>query len=165
MRQMHDGDELRIPEEMAAMLTRYAELLDLEARIRDEKAGLRELIDRAMADRGLERFQTRVGDQGFKVSRREKVEVTYDEALLASRLGDRYRSILAVDTKKVRKHLAKVESLLEPRLDLVGTPSRDKVREAIASGALEVGDFAGTFEKTVTPMVYISRFKDRDSSS
>ena len=113
-----------------------------------------------MATQGLERFRTRVDEQGFKVSRREKVEIIYDEDLLASRLGERYRDILMVDPKKVRKHLGEVAPLLSSKLDLVGTPNRDKVRESIESGALQVEDFAGNFEKTVTPMVYVSRIKD-----
>ncbi len=160
---MQDFDERDIPEEMAAMLTRYAELIDLEEGIRREKAGLRDELYRLMGAQGMERIRTRVGEQGFKVSRRQKVEVTYDEELLASRLQERYREILAVDTKKLRKNLDEVAPLLESKLELVGTPTRDKVRAAIESGALQVEDFAGTFEKTVTPMVYVSRVKDPEA--
>ena len=157
---MQELDSTEMPEEIGAMLTRYGEVLDLEERLRLEKIGLREQLYRIMGTQGLERFQTRVGEQGFKVSRREKVEVIYDEELLESRLGDRYRDILAVDTKKIRKNLEEVAPLLAPMLDLLGTPSRDKVRESIEAGVLKVEDFAGSFQKTVTPMVYVSRIKE-----
>jgi hypothetical protein len=162
---MQDFEDRQIPDEMAAMLIRYSEILDLEEGLRQEKAGLREQLYRAMTAQGLERFRTHVGEQGYKVSRREKVEVTYDEALLAARLGDRYREILAVDTKKVRKHLDAVAPLLAPQLELVGTPTRDRVRASIESGVLSVEDFAGTFEKRVSPMVYVSRIRDREGDS
>jgi hypothetical protein len=162
---MQDYDERDIPDEMAAMLTRYAELIDLEEGIRREKAGLRDELYRIMGVQGMERIRTRVGEQGFKVSRRQKVEVTYDEEVLAARLGDRYKDILAVDTKKLRKHLDEVAPLLAPKLELVGTPTRDKVRASIEAGLLQVEDFSGTFEKTVSPMVYVSRVKDPEEGS
>jgi hypothetical protein len=85
-----------------------------------------------------------------------KRDVTYDEAKLQQRLGDRYAAILAPDPKKIRKHLGEVTPLLAPILPLVGSPDPERVKAALEGGSVTKAEFVGAFEKTERHCIVVS---------
>ena len=128
----------------------------IEAMERD-KADVRAKIQTLLEQLGHDDSYVRLdhGPVGLKLKTQEKVD--YDEAVLSDRLGDRYRHILVPDLKKVRRHIDDVGVLLEPKLDLIGTPSRDRVEEAIREGLVDASEFRGAFRKTTKTTLYVSK--------
>jgi len=72
--------------------------------------------------------------------------VTCNERIPQQRLGERYVQILAPGLNKLRSKMAEVEGLLAPALLSIGSPSREKVKAAIANGVVRQEEFTGAFE-------------------
>ena len=122
------------------------------------RASIQELLERLGHDDSYVHLDH--GPVGLKLRTQQKVE--YDEVILADRLGDRYRHVLAPDPKKIRQHLDEVAPLLESKLDLIGSTSRDRVEDAIRDGLVDANEFRGTFRKTTKTTLYVSKLvKDR----
>lgn len=151
-------DEVRDPrielEQVLERLDRVDEQLDL---LQLDKKQLRERIAELMKQLGHDRLKVDGGDHITSLRLTRRTAVKYDEELLRERLGERYRSILEPEMKRVRKQMPEIEHLLEPVLDLVGAPTRERVEQQIVGGALSPADFAGAFEKTTTDVLYVQR--------
>jgi hypothetical protein len=140
------------------VLKRYLAIQAEEARLKEEKATLQDRIAAHMRRERRNTLYPDVDGQKLKVRFNETTVVRYDEDVLKTRLQDRYRQILAPDPRKIRAHPDELTPALEPVLDLIGTPSADRVRAAVESGAVTKAEFAGAFEKTVRRQVAVSRF-------
>jgi len=120
---------------------------------------LRDVIARYMQTRQKTHWQTLVDAEEVGIRCIPQTVVTYDEPLLRERLGNRYAEILEIDIKKLKDNLADVTSLLSPALDRIGTPSREKVRDAIETGGLDPNLFKGAFTKTEKLQFAVSQVK------
>jgi len=142
--------------EIERTLARYLQIQQEERQLQTEKARLREQLASHLggATGGRLAWHPTVEGEPVTVYYRTDMQVAYDEALLEERLGERYPSILAPDVRKLRCHLDRVEPLVQPILTLVGTPERERVRQAIEQGVVRKEDFRDAYEKR--ERVYIS---------
>lgn len=146
--------------EIAALLNRYLQIQDETKRLDEEKARLKERLVGHLTGFNDPIWSPVVAGQALRIHVHHIVDVTYNEELLRQRLGERYLQILKPDPTKVRRHLAAVEDLLRPALDLVGSPQRDQVRTAVERGAVPKDAFAGAFEKVSRTIVTVTRQRD-----
>jgi len=129
-------------------LRRYVAIQRETKRLKEEQQALRDVIARHMQAQRKMHWNTTVDAEEVGIRCIPQTVVTYDEPLLRERLGNRYAEILEIDIKKLKENLPNVTPLLSPVLNLVGTPSREKVRDAIETGGLDPNLFKGAFTKT-----------------
>ncbi len=142
--------------QIEAVLRRYMEIQEEERRVQDEKRRLQLTLYEYLKDAPGREWHVKVGDRRVKVIHEESTRVTYNEKMLADRLGDRYLDVLTVDPKKLREHQRLAETYLRPVLLQVGSPDRDKIRKGIQSGLFSTEDFKGAFVKTTKPFIAVS---------
>ena len=142
-----------------SVLRRYLALQQQEQQIKEEKAGLQAVLANHMTEIERETWYSDVDGQKLRVRCRESVSIEYNEQLLRQRLTDRYAAILKPDLKKMRRCLDDMEPLLAPMLNRVGSPSPDKIREAVDSGVVRKEEFDGTFERTTRHNVSVTRLR------
>ena len=151
-------NQLAIPTpELRQILLEYEDIQRQERALRDQKEALREKLVTHMRSLQAAEWTPEIDGRPFKVRYRHSASVEYDEELLRQRLGDRYRQVLGPDPRKVRRHLDEVAHLLEPSLDIVGSPMPDKVKAAIASGLVSADEFKGAFNKTQKDYIAVSQ--------
>lgn len=146
-----------ISPEMVAVLKRYLQIQAEEQRLKEEKAVLQKTLAGHLAQMQTEVWRPVVEDCELKVFARSSVTIDYDETKLRERLGSRYPSILEPDVRKIRQHLKEVESALAPVLDLIGSPSPDRIRDSIEKGLTRKEEYAGAFEKTTRHKVSVMK--------
>ena len=142
-----------------SVLRRYLALQKQEQQIKEEKAGLQVVLANHMKEIERDTWYPDVDGQKLKVRCRESVSIEYNEELLRQRLADRYPAILKPDLKKMRRCLDDIEPLLIPVLNRVGSPSPDKIREAVDSGVVQKEEFADAFERTTRHNVSVARIR------
>ncbi len=150
--------------EMCELLKAYEAIQQEEKALHERKSALREKLVETMRERNAAEWLPRVDGRLFKVRYRHAITIDYDEDTLRHRLGDRYRQVLAPDPRKLRAHLAEVAPLLEPQLDVVGSPSPEKVKAAIDAGVVSADEFKGAFEKTEKHYITVSQPEPRPAS-
>ncbi len=146
-------------EDVAAVLKRYTEIQEEEHRLKEEKAELQEKLKAHMTPTGCKRWAVDVDGKALKVSLSSRTEVAYDEDVLASRLGDRYASILSPDLRKIRAALPRITPYLDPVMVQIGSPDPDKVRAAVDNGTVSTDEFAGAFSKQLKQTITVARDK------
>ncbi len=151
------SDTPNVPEQLAQILKQYSALQREERELRERKGELQKQLAAHMESLGASVWMPSVEGRHYKVRYRKSVRVTYDESLLRERLGDRYPALLAPDLKKLRNHLDAVEPYLRDVLDLVGSPTPDKVKAAIQSGQVALDDFKDAFSKSEAVHVAVSQ--------
>ena len=145
--------------EISQVLRRYLAIQEEERRLEEEKGQLKQRLAAHLRDLAGAFWYPEVDGQKLKVRCRRETQIEYDEVLLCQRLGPRYRQILKPDPHKVRRHLDELGDALAPVLELVGSPDRDRVKAAIASGVARREEFAGAFRRTARTLVAVSRFR------
>ncbi len=145
--------------EITVVLNRYLEIQAEEKRLQEEKKRLQTTLAIHLGQIGLESWNPEFEGKKVmvRISRRDSIQ--YDEDLLRSRLGPRFPAILAPDQKKVERNEQKVNQLLAPIIEIVGSVSREKVRNAIGQGIVRPEEFDGAFSKkkwTVTSVTRIN---------
>lgn len=138
-------------------LKRYVEIQESVASLEDEKKKLREVLVAHMQETGQSIWTPALDNKQLTVRYFSKTTVKYDEALLQQRLGDKYVQILEPDLAKIKVHLAEAAPLLQPLLQNIGTPSREKVKAAIESGSVDRHAFDGAFTKTDSSVFSVGR--------
>ena len=139
--------EAAVTPEIKTALARYLEIQRQDHELQEEKARLQKILSGHLS-KFTDGFWFPVVDgTELKVRYVRDTEIEYDEALLRSRLGEKYKCLLKPDMRKIRQHLPELENILSPVLDKVGTPDRDKVRAAISNGTVKKEDFSGAFRK------------------
>lgn len=146
--------------EIEKLLERYLQIQDETRQLDEEKAQLKERLAAHLASFTEPFWFPRVAGQPLKIRVLHTTDVTYNEELLRQRLGERYTQILRPDPAKIRRHLAEVEGLLRPALDLVGSPQRDQVRLAVERGAVPKDAFVGAFEKVSRTTIAVMRHRE-----
>lgn len=138
-------------------LKRYVEIQEQVATLESEKKKLREVLAAHMVSLGQQIWTPTLDNKQLTVRYFPKTTVKYDEALLQQRLGDKYLLILEPDLAKIKLHFAEVTPLLQPLLQQVGSPSREKVKSAVESGAVDRHAFDGAFTKTDSSVFSVGR--------
>ena len=142
-------------------LRRYVAIQRQAKQLEEEKQALRDRLVLHMSQQRRTWWKTQMDGTDINVKCTPITEVTYNELLLRERLGDRYVEILDVDLKKMKDHLPEAQPLLAPLLNLVGTPSREKVRDAIERGRIEPRLFDGAYTKTETHRFAVSSSRNK----
>jgi len=151
-------NELATPTpELRDILLEYEGIQREEKALSERKDALKEKLALHMRSLNATEWMPEVEGRLFKVRYRHATVVEYDEEALRQRLGARYRHVLSPDPRKVRRHLGEVAPLLEPSLDVIGSPVPDKVKEAIASGVVSADEFKGAFKKTDKEYITVSQ--------
>ena len=136
--------------QVEASLRRYLAIQKMMRELEDERQTLRDRLVCHMNAQRKTAWQTKVDDTDVNIRCVPQTVVAYNEPVLRERLGIRYVEILDVDLKKLKEHLSDAAPLLNPLLPFIGTPSREKVRDAIEQGRIEPRLFEGAFTKTET---------------
>ena len=144
-------------DELEQAVHRLAEVEENLKQLNEERSFLRERIVELMVDAGTKQRDALVDGEPVVLRVQERRKVKYDEERLRQRLGERYRRILAPDTRKIRKHAKELGPALEPHLELIGTPTPDLVQAAIAEGVVSADEFRGAFRKDTTRSLYMRR--------
>lgn len=148
--------------EVENLLLRYLEIQRTAHELEDEKSALQEKLAGHLSAHHDGFWFPAVREIPLKVRFFRETEVEYDENLLQSRLGEKYRQILKPDIRKIRSRLAEIEEVLAPVIDKIGSPDRGKVREAITSGAIRAEEFAGAFRKRTRTRLSVSRLQQEE---
>jgi hypothetical protein len=139
------------------LLTRYASVERQLAALNEEREAIRSEIKSIILSTGQDTWRVAHQQENYKVHVARRINVIYDEEKLKQRLAARYPLVLEPDLRKIRQNLDRLRSSFEPHLELIGSPSRERVRESIESGQLTAQNFQGAFEKRCTETLYISR--------
>lgn len=78
-------------------------------------------------------------------------------------LVDELCSLLEPDIKKLRTELPNLGDELAPLLDRIGSPSPDKVKVAVESGAVSADEFKGAFAKTTKEYISVAVLKNLEN--
>jgi hypothetical protein len=143
------------------LLQRYDAVLQQLDALQDQKNELRQEIQQRLLAAGRAGAEIESDGKVLKATVRTRRVVEYDQALLRERLGERYRLVLAPDMRKIKANLEAVEPLLGPVIEECGSPSQDRVRDAIESGALQREDFRGAFSSEDRSTLYVRRVSPR----
>jgi hypothetical protein len=143
--------------ELRDVLIEYEGIQREEKTLSERKAALKEKLAKHMQSQNAAEWMPEIDGRLFKVRYRHATTVEYDEETLHQRLGDRYRLVLGPDPRKVRRHLDEIAPLLEPCLDIIGSPVPHKVKEAITAGVVKADEFRGAFKKTEKDYITVSQ--------
>lgn len=144
---------------MEQVLSRYLEIQQEERALREEKSALQERIAAHMEQIGQTLWFPDIAGQKLKVRCSKTMVVEYDEEQLRLRLGSRYTEILAPDLRKIRQHLPELLGLLSPFLAVIGSPTADRVRQAVERGLVKTEEFIGAFRKTTKRFVAVGHIQ------
>ena len=148
--------------EIQALLTRYLSIQQQEQTLKEEKSALQERLAQHMERLGCNMWFPEVAGQKLKVRHQKDTVVEYDEEALRTRLGERYAAILEPDWRKIRHNLPALAPALAPHMPMIGSPSANKVREAVQSGIVKAEEFTGAFEKKTRHLIAVSRVRGND---
>ena len=139
--------EADVTPEIKTALTRYLEIQRQDHELQEEKARLQKILSGHLSKFTDGFWFPTVDGTELKIRFARDTEIEYDETLLRSRLGEKYKCLLKPDLRKIRQHLPELEDILSPVLDKVGTPDRHKVKTAIDKGDVKKENFSGAFRK------------------
>ncbi len=122
-----------------------------------QKQALREKLQTLMTQSGQTYHQTALDEERVIIKIVPRTEIRYDEALLRDRLGDQYRMVLEPDLKKIKSHLPQITPALEPYIEAIGSPSRDRIKDLITTGLLMKEDFKGAFRKIDKSIMFVKK--------
>ena len=148
---------LDLTPEIRQILEAYVALQAQEQQLQAAKSALQEKLKSHMASVGPGKWIVEAGGAALKVVYRDSEEIEYDEPLLRSRLGERYAAILSPDIRKIRASLDRIGRFLEPALDIIGSPTRERVRRAIENGIAAREEFSGAFKRISKQSVAVMR--------
>lgn len=157
-------NQVPLTSDLEAVLKRYLQIQQEEARLQEEKKQLQETLAGHLEQHQTGLWVPEVNGQKLKVRCTTSVSVDYDEVLLQQRLGERYAAICAPDPRKIKRHLGELDDVLKPVLGLIGSPQADKVRMAIEAGVARREEFTGAFEKTTRRIVSVAKVRQDDTS-
>ncbi len=143
-------------------LKRYLEIQRQSNEIQEEKSKLQDILTAHLSKYDDGFWFPIVEGVPLKIRFARESSIEYDEETLRSRLGEKYRCILKPDIGKIRTHLDELEEILLPVLDKVGSPDRDKVKEAIEDGVASKEAFAGAFKKVSKKRLAVMRVRNEE---
>lgn len=129
-------------------LQRIRDIDQLQEQLQTEKENLRNQIISDLKEKQLTNLHVRSGNEAWKVSVSTRVNVKYNEELIASRIpNEEYAALLEADSTRFRKNFETLKDKLLPVLDQVGKISRKKVKESVESGRLDKRVFEGAYQR------------------
>lgn len=149
-------EKIELTSEIAGVLEEYTKLQQEEQELRERKHALQEKLKAHLRGEAKRVWFPEVGGEHLKISYRSVPLVEYDEEVLRSRLGDRYESILEPDIRKLKAELPNLGSELAPLLGRIGSPSPDKVKEALHEKTVSADEFKGAFTKTMKEYITVA---------
>ena len=138
-------------------LKRYVEIQEEVAKLETEKKQCREVLMAYMRETEQSLWSASLDSKQVTVRYYPKTTITYDEELLKQRLGDKYLLLLEPDLSKLKTHLHDVAPLLQPMLQQIGSPSREKVKAAVEAGTIDRKAFEGAFTKVDASVFSVGR--------
>jgi hypothetical protein len=138
-------------------LKRYVEIQEEVAKLETEKKQCREVLMAYMRETEQSLWSTSLDSKQLTVRYYPKTTIKYDEALLQQRLGDKYLMLLEPDVAKIKTHLQDVAPLLQPMLQQIGSPSREKVKAVVEAGTIDRKAFEGAFTKVDASVFSVGR--------
>ena len=150
-----------VPDDLQAILRRLTEVDQILEQAKEERVFLRERIVELMTANQERQRRIEVDGQPMMLRVHVRRKVRYDEEVLRERLGDRYRQILSPDARKVRKHAAELGDALDEHLELIGSPTPDRVQAAIEGGLVRADEFRGAFRKDTTRVLNVRKAPQR----
>lgn len=144
------------------MFNKIKELEKVEGEIlalENERRKIREEIGNLILEHGRRVYLLKT-DKILYVLKYKKLEkINYHENLLKDRLQDRFKTILVPDPNKLRKNMDKAIKLLDPILEEIGKVSKERVKEQVKLGHIQLDEFKGAFTKEVKNVLYVSQGK------
>ena len=147
------SDNLETTPEIESILTKY---IQRRADLENELKSIEQDLASRLGARNKVTVEFKAFGKKYRADIEKRSEVEYDEDLLRQRLEDRYEAILKPDIDKIARVLNDIEACFDHVLSVVGTPSPDKVKEAIEEGLVDKEEFDGAFRKTTRPFVTIT---------
>jgi hypothetical protein len=141
--------------ELHRLLAEYRVMEKEMARLEETKKTLRAAIQGLLEEEGETAFAAIVNGEQMLVELKTHTEIRYDEALLRTRLGREYDRILQPDMTKIRRHLQELSPVLAAHLEKIGSPSREKIRQLVASGEIPLDIFRGAFHKIQKSILFV----------
>ena len=138
-------------------LKRYVEIQEEVAKLETEKKQCRGVLMAYMQETKQTLWSPSLDSKQLTVRYFQKTTIKYDEALLQQRLGDKYLHLLEPDMAKIKTHLQEVAPLLQPALQQIGSPSREKVKAAVEAGTIDRKAFEGAFTKIDASVFSVGR--------
>jgi hypothetical protein len=139
------------------VLKRYVEIQEAVAKLETEKKQCREVLMAYMRETEQSLWSPSLDSKQVTVRYYPKTTIKYDEELLKQRLGDKYLHLLEPDMAKIKAHLHEVSPLLQPALQQIGSPSREKVKAAVEAGTIDRKAFEGAFTKVDASVFSVGR--------
>ncbi|MCF7847751.1 MAG: hypothetical protein K9M45_02785 [Kiritimatiellales bacterium] len=158
-------ENVELTEEIKSVLEEYTRLQQQEQELKERKHALQEKLKAHLRGDAKKVWYPEIGGKRLKINYRSVSHVEYDEELLRTRLGDRYKTILELNMRKLKAELPNLGSELEPLLDRIGSPSAEKVKAAIESGVASPGDFRGAFTKTAKEYIAVATLHESEGES
>ncbi|VGO17898.1 hypothetical protein PDESU_06500 [Pontiella desulfatans] len=149
-------EKVELTSEIEAVLVAYSTLQQEERVLRERKHALQEKLKAHLRGEAKRVWFPEVGGERLKISYRSVPQVEYDEEVLRSRLGARYESILEPDLRKLKAELPNLGSELAPLLGRIGSPSPEKVKEALHDKTMTADEFKGAFTKTMKEYISVA---------
>jgi len=159
-----DGPPELTPE-LTDILRRYIQNQEAEQRLREEKKQLQDELKQALQHMQGRFWYPTVDGVDLKVVHSRMEQVVYDDDVLHERLGDRFALVARPDLKKMRRHMGQVEPCLAPILNVVGSVDRERVKQAVESGAVRAEEFRGAFRKEAVVRLAVMRQRPGDVPS
>lgn len=138
-----------------ATLRRYMQIRDEILQLEREKNMLKESLVMDLDRKFQKNLPLLIDGKQIVVKHEYKRNVHYREPLLRERLGERYVQILDLDSTKIRQNCELVRRLLAPILEKVGKPTAERVKAAVASGAVSMEEFRDAYRVTKTPYIAV----------
>ncbi len=154
---------LELTTETEETLKEYTKLQQEEQKLKVRKQALQEKLKTHLRSDEKTTWYPDVGGVRLKVSYRSVSQIEYNEEILCMRLGDRYPALLEPDLRKLRAELPNLGKEPEPLLSRIGSPSPEKVKEAVEKGIICANEFKGAFSKTVKEYISIATLKENET--
>ena len=161
---MDTDDTPELTPELTDILRRYTQNQEAEQRLHEEKKQLQDELKRALQHMRGRFWYPTVDGVDLKVSHSRTEQVVYDDDVLHQRLGDRFALVARPDLKRIRQHMGQVEPCLAPILNVVGSVDRDRVKQAVESGAIRAEEFRGAFRKQTVVRLAVMRRRPDDAA-
>jgi hypothetical protein len=143
--------------ELQRLLVEYRKMEHELARLEGTKKTLRSAIQRILEEEGRSTLLANVDGEPIVLELKPRTEIHYDETLLRSRLGQDYHRILQPDIAKIRRHLSELGPSLASHIEMIGSPSRDKIQQLVSSGDIPMEAFRGAFQKINKPILFVKK--------
>ena len=128
--------------ELETLSESYNTLLEKEKQLKREKEDIRSAIIELLAEMKSDKVKL-ADNTSFTV--KHKVETVYDEETLKHQLNAKYISILEPDMKKIKANLEILMPILEEHMQMIGSPSQEKIEASIEKGLIDVKEIEGSY--------------------